>query len=299
MTDHSGAQLVHQHDAFGNLIETRDALQNRITISYDYRGRKVSMLDPDAGQSNYAYDALGQLVQQQNAKQIAANTSTTMIYDALGRMTQRSEPEYISYWTYDNCTQGKGKLCASSTSNGVSRTFVYDNLGRPINRRTNITAGPSFASAVSYDNTTGRVATQTYPTGLQVGYGYTAGGGFLEKVLLNTAATVNPLPATLGATPGAGTTLAAGTVLWQARVVNAWGKAEQSSYANNVLSKATFEGVTGRVTGLTAGTGGASNVLNQSFTWDSLNNLMTRADNIGDPVPQGNGSNGFAMGLQG
>ena len=287
VTDHSGAQLVHQHDAFGNLIETRDALQNRITISYDYRGRKISMRDPDTGQSNYAYDALGQLVQQQNARQIAASTSTTMVYDALARMTQRSEPEYTSNWTYDNCAYGKGKLCASSTSNGVSRTLVYDNLGRPLNSRTSITNGPSFASAVFYDGATGRVASQTYPTGMQVGYSYTAGGGFLEKVILNTAATVNPLPATPGGTPAAGTTLAAGAVLWQARVVNAWGKAEQSSYANNVLSKAVFEGATGRVTGLTAGTGGASNVLDQSFTWDSLNNLVARADHIGDPAVGG------------
>ena len=287
VTDHSGAQLVHQHDAFGNLIETRDALQNRITISYDYRGRKISMRDPDTGQSNYAYDALGQLVQQQNARQIAASTSTTMVYDALARMTQRSEPEYTSNWTYDNCAYGKGKLCASSTSNGVSRTLVYDNLGRPLNSRTSITNGPSFASAVFYDGATGRLASQTYPTGMQVGYSYTAGGGFLEKLVLNTAATVNPLPATPGGTPGAGTTLAAGTVLWQARVVNAWGKAEQSSYANNVLSKAVFEGATARVTGLTAGTGGASNVLDQGFTWDSLNRLVARADHIGDPAVGG------------
>ncbi|MEI7954068.1 MAG: hypothetical protein WCJ66_02750, partial [Verrucomicrobiota bacterium] len=173
VTDASGAQLAHQFDAFGNLIETRDALQNKIAIGYDYRGRKISMTDPDAGASTYAYDALGQLVKQQNAKQIAATTSTTLAYDVLGRMTQRIEPEYTSTWTYDSCTTGKGKLCASSTSNGVTKTMVYDSLGRPINSRTDITSGPSFASAVSYDSTSGRVATQTYPTGVQVGYSYT------------------------------------------------------------------------------------------------------------------------------
>ena len=90
-------------DAFGNLIETRDALQNKITISYDLRGRKVAMNDPDAGQSSYTYDALGQLLKQQNANQLTAGnplfgTATTLEYDTLGRMTKRIEPEYTSNW---------------------------------------------------------------------------------------------------------------------------------------------------------------------------------------------------------
>lgn len=296
MTDASGAQLLHQHDAFGNLIETRDALQNKITISYDLRGRKVAMNDPDAGQSSYTYDALGQLVKQQNANQLTAGNplfgkATTMEYDILGRMTKRIEPEYTSNWAYDTCATGKcvGKLVTTTTSNGVNRTLVYDNLGRPINTRTDITSGPSFASAVSYDSITGRVNTQTYPTGLQVGYSYTAGAGALEKLTLKTAANVTPLPATVGGTAAAPKTLPINTVLWQARVVNAWGKIEQSSYgdnvsASNVLSKAVFEAATGRTTALTAGTGGISNVLNQTFAWDSLSNLTARADNIGDAV---------------
>jgi hypothetical protein len=43
----------------------------------------------------------------------------------------------------------------------------------------------------------------------------------------------------------AGTTLAAGSVLWQAQVVNAWGKAEQQAYGNGVLAKAAYEAATG------------------------------------------------------
>ena len=95
----------------------------------------------------------------------------------------------------------------------MNRTLVYDNLGRPINTRTDITSGPSFASAVSYDSITGRVDTQTYPTGLQVGYSYTAGAGALEKLTLKTAANVTPLPATVGGTEAAPKTLPINTVL--------------------------------------------------------------------------------------
>ena len=78
-----------------------------------------------------------------------------MAYDRLGRMTSRIA-EDTSAWFYDTyadltvCNKGKGKLCESGTTagTGLSRKFVYDNLGRLINSRTTVTTGPSFASAV-------------------------------------------------------------------------------------------------------------------------------------------------------
>jgi len=231
VTDATGAQLAHQRDAFGNLIATKDALQNTITLIYDIRGRKTQMNDPDTGQWQYDYDALGQLVWQQSPNQRNVGTQTTMVYDQLGRMTSRVEPEYTSTWSYDKnidgslCmqgavpTRGAGKLCESNTTNGVNRKLVYDSLGRPINSRTSVTSGPSFASAIGYDGSTGRVSSQLYPSGLQVGYAYTV-RGFLEKLTLLTTATVTPLPNAQGQT-ASGTTLTSGTVLWQAQVVNA------------------------------------------------------------------------------
>ena len=296
----TGAQLVHQHDAFGNLVATKDALGNLIQIAYDLRGRKTSLNDPDAGVTAYCYDALGQLKAQQTSNQRSTHTLgtcpsasglgstapsvagwTTLAYDLLGRMTSRAEPEYISSWSYDSCTKGVGKLCQTSTSNGVTRKLVYDSLGRPINSRTDVTSGPSLASALSYD-TNGRIATQRYPTGVQVSYQYTASLGFLSAVKLDTAATVAPLPATPGGTPAAGTTLIAGTALWQAVAVNAWGKAEQNSYANGINNRAVFEPQSGRLTNLTAGPTTTSSVVDQRYSWDSVNLLTQRIDAIGD-----------------
>ena len=285
-TDASGAQLVHQRDAFGNLVATKDALQNAITLSYDVRGRKTRMVDPDAGTWNYDYDALGQLVWQQSPVQLAGATQTTIAYDKLGRLIQRVEPEYTSTWSYDAyadasaCNKGVGKLCESSTSAGVSRKFVYDNVGRPINVRTNFPGGPSMASVTAYDSASGRVASQTYPTGLQVGYTYTTRGQ-LDKLTLKTAATVSPLPDSQGQT-AAGASLTAGSTLWQARVVNAWGRTEQQGFGNGVIGRATYEAATGRTTDLSAGLGSATTVLDQHYAWDSLDNLTTRIDDNGD-----------------
>ena len=289
VTNALGAQLVHQYDAFDNLIKTKDALNNTTTLIFDLRGRKTQLNDPDSGQWQYDYNALGELVWHQNPKQRAAVPiqQTAMVYDVLGRMTSRSEFEYITTWTYDKyanlsaCTKGIGKLCEVSTTNGVNRKLVYDTLGRPINARTTVTSGPSFASAVSYDAATGRPVSQTYPTGLKVNSTYTT-KGFLEKLTLATAATVNPLPATAGGTPGASASIPVNTVLWQAKVVNAWGKLESSTFHGAINSRAVYEAASGRVSGLTAGPTTTNTVLNYSYSWDSLSNLASRSDAIGD-----------------
>jgi RHS repeat-associated protein len=312
VSDHNKAQVAYQHDAFGNLLITKDALQNQITVTYDIRGRKTQMNDPDNGVWGYCYDALGQLVSQQNSKMrgngapgacpAAPSTGTTanavagwttFAYDKLGRMTSRAEPEFVSTWSYDTyangsaCATGIGKLCESNTTNGINKKVYYDGLGRPTNTRTSTTngvsAGPSFASVVTYDPKTGRVDSQTYPTGLKVGYTYTAGAakGYLEKLTLLTPATVNPLPnAAVNGTRAPSQSLPANTTLWQAKVVNAWGKTEQQAYGGGVVAtQAVFEAATGRTIDLQAGAN--NTVLNQHYSWDSLNNLTARIDRNG------------------
>jgi RHS repeat-associated protein len=302
VTDATGAQLAHQHDAFGNLVATKDALQNVISLSFDIRGHKVLLSDPDSGTTQYCYDAFGDLTATQNANMrgsgavgacpSAPNTNstalavpgwTTYAYDMLGRAVQRIEPENQSAWAYDSCSGGKGKLCQVTNSNGSSAQVVYDGIGRPINTARVVGSGTDgiFASAVSYDATTGRVVDETYPTGLRVGYSYTS-RGFLEKLTLKTPVKVNPLPTTPGGPSGASMVFAAGSVLWQRQAVNAWGDSEQELLGNGVATKTAFESATGRPTDVQAGTNGNAAVLNQHYVWDSLNNLTARNDANGD-----------------
>jgi RHS repeat-associated protein len=300
VTDAYGAQIAYQHDAFGNLLQTQDALKNIVKIAYDIRGRKTAMDDPDTGRWAYDYNALGELVWQQSPNQLAAvpATATTMGYDLLGRMTSRVEPEFTSTWSYDKyiadapgtstCAKGIGKLCESNANHGVNKKYAFDHLGRPSTSRTVVSGGPSFATAVSYQAGTGRVLTQSYPTGVAVQYAYST-RGFVTQLQLATAAAVNPLPASPGGAPVAGTTLPVGTALWTAGTVNAWGKAETQtlgptgvSGANPVIERAVFEAATGRVTSASAGIGSATNVLNHTYAWDSLNNLSARTDGNGD-----------------
>lgn len=305
VTDATGAQIAYQFDAYGALTATKDALQNIVSATYDVAGRKVVLTDPDAGTVSYCYNAIGQLTARQNSNMrgshvpvaCPAQTSSgseatpepswaTFAYDQLGRLRERNEPEYKTTWTYDRyangsaCTRGVGKLCEVSTTNGTRRKLVFDSLGRPINSVQSGSDGPPLASAVSYDAITGRVASQTYPTGLRIGYSYTP-RGYLERLKLLTAATVSPLPAPNG-NVAASVILPAESTLWRAQLVNAWGTVERASYGNGVISNSTYQAATGRAVDLTAGVGSATSVLNYHYSWDSLNNLTARSDANGD-----------------
>lgn len=275
VTDPAGASLAHQYDAFGNLIETKDALQNRIVIGYDIVGRKVSMNDPDAGASVFAYDALGQLVSQRNANQLTLGSSTTMTYDVLGRLIQRALPEYTSTWHHDldasGVSCGKGRLCEMRTSHGLVKRFSYDAYGRSAGSRSDVMGGPAMTAALGYDATTGRLATQTYPTGVQIRYGYSP-GGFLSQVTLGT-----------GVQTG-GTWLAAGTALWELLARNAWGGAESERLQNGVLETRLADPVTGQLYSLRAGTGGNGQAVDRVHTWDVQGNLTRRDDLVGDAI---------------
>jgi RHS repeat-associated protein len=287
VTDALGAQIAYQYDAFDNLLQTKDAMQNIVAASYDVRGRKVAMTDPDTGLWRYDYNALGQLVWQESANQRALGQATVMEYDLIGRMKKRVEPEYTSNWYFDTyadgsaCNKGTGRLCETRTTNGISRKTTYDQYGRVASSRTDVAGGPSFASAVSYDTSNGWPASQTYPTGLKVNLNHT-GLGFVKTVTLATSATVSPLPSTSGGAPGPATTLPAGSILWQGVDYNAWGAVERQGYGNVVTAITGFDEATGRVKSLAAGLTWDGRIVSHQYVWDSLGQLAARQDSNGD-----------------
>lgn len=307
VTDALGAQLAHQYDAFGQLIATKDALGNVIRISYDVSGRRLRLDDPDTGLTVYCYDALGQLKAQQTSVQGASQSSAcpndtgvgiqakvvtgwaTLAYDELGRMTERLEPNSKSTWSYDAyadasaCNKGKGKLCEAKNTNGLSRKYSYDGLGRPVGMLNSVDGSALMASAVGYD-ALGRIASRTYPTGLRVNFNYTD-KGYLQSVTLGTVLNLTPLPVTAGGATGAPVALAANSLIWEARSLNAQGLTELQTYGNDVNDRATFDAYSSRVRVLSAGKVNATDVLNHTYVWDSLGRMTSRVDDNGDLEP--------------
>lgn len=280
ITDANGAQLAHLYEAFGGLKKTQDALGNQTSVTYDWLGHRTQLVDPDKGTWNYSFDPLGQVLTQKGPNDVAKGTSTAVSYDALGRVKSRASPENVSTWTYDTCTNGVGRLCSVSNTNGAVKKYTYDSLGRPVNKLVSAT-GIALPSAFGYDGNTGRLSSITYPSGLKVGYAYTK-RGYVEKLALQTAAAVNPLPAVVGGTPGPSMNLPSGSMLWQASSVDAAGGVEKQLFGNSVEQRTTYQPGVGRITDIAAGVGTATNVLKQHYSWDSLTNLVARSDGNGD-----------------
>jgi RHS repeat-associated protein len=262
--DAKGSVISYGWDAFDQLTQV-NAAGSITTLGYNKRGQKVSMLDPAMGSWVYAYNAFGELVWQRDS----LNQVSTVTYDTLGRMTQRSEPDLVSNWNYDkkfdatSCGKGIGKLCEATANNGYRRIHTYDALGRPSVTAT-VLDNPSAPATVTeaFDANTGRLISKTWPTGYQASYTYNS-FGYLQAVT------------------GGGTNGFIETVSYTVQSMNALGQVTQWLSGNQVITANNYDATTHRLAGIQATrTGQATgNVLNHAYTWDAVGNLASRIDN--------------------
>lgn len=253
VTDALSSQLTYRYDKFGNLYNTIDAHGNVVSVAYTVRGARKSISDPDMGAWQYRYNALGELVWQQDAR----GNATTLIYDALGRLKERREADLISTWFYDRkedgslCGPSIGRLCEAKADNGYRRTLGYDNYGRTTNTALSVD-GRTLSTQDSYDPTHGRLASQTYPSGLQVVYGYN-GLGYLTQVGNSS-----------------------GTTYWTALERDAEQHLRQQRFGNNTVTEQTYDGF-GRIKQILVGPGGG--VQNLAYQYEAgTGNLLVRED---------------------
>lgn len=261
VTDTQGNQISYQHDAFGNITRVRDPLGNLTTLTYDLRGRKVGIDDPNMGVWAYEVDAVGQMVRQTSPKSLVA-TST---YDRIGRLTRRLEPDLDSTWYFDRTAGGGAcgvsvtQLCESTTTTGYRRLNTFDAFSRINRTSTTLMSGANgtFVSKVDYESN-GRIARETWPTGLAVQRNYNAQGVLLE--LRNAASN---------------------DLYWQRQANNARGEFVSVLTGNSLVSRTIWDLQTGNVMVLQAGpTASVGSVVNQTYAYNGLNNLTSRADVI-------------------
>ncbi|MBI2312112.1 MAG: RHS repeat protein, partial [Betaproteobacteria bacterium] len=245
VTDARGKTIIYTYDPFGNLLTT-NAEGVVTTLTYDLRGRKKAMSDPDMGYWTYDYDALGQLKRQTDAK----GQVTTLSYDKLGRLWTRSEPDLVSTFTFDACAKGVGKPCAVSSDNGYSRSYTYDALGRVATIATTIDA--AYSISYGYD-ASGRLETTTYPT------------GFVAKNLYNAVGYLWKVTDSAGA-----------IVYWQANTVSATGKVLTETLGNGLTTTRGYDALERMTSNVVGNAGG--NLQNLSYTYDTLGNLTQRVD---------------------
>jgi RHS repeat-associated protein len=247
VTDAEGNTAAFGYDPFGSLARAVDPQGNVTVNSYDRRGRKIATQDPDMGAWSYSYNVLDQLVSQTDAK----GQTTTLAYDLLGRPIQRVEPDLTSSWTYDTAAMGIGKPATASTNGGYAREHFYDALGRPTATQITID-GVSHTSTTGYD-TASRISTISYPSGLQVTYGYNALG---YQTQLSNSST--------------------GQVYWTANARDAELRLIQQTSGNGVVTTQTYDALTGRLTNIRGGSGNA--VQDFGFGYDLIGNITSRTD---------------------
>ena len=114
--------------------------------------------DADSGNWSFKTDSLGELLGWTDAKGQSFGAS----YDALGRMTSRTEPEGASTWAWGNsaASHNIGRLWKES-GYGYVEELTYDGIGRTATRK--ITTDQAYQYDYSY-NSIGAMDTIAYPS---------------------------------------------------------------------------------------------------------------------------------------
>ena len=249
VTDGNGNTTQYQYDARKRLIETDYPDRTKTTNAYDGPGNLASVTDQAGHVVRYTYDAANQLqtVIQANSPNTSANTTvvgydadgnpitledanlhtTVSSFDLLGEITAKTLPDATHTETrqYDQ----NGNLTSLTHFNGVTTTYIYDNLNRLLSRATQGEAAVSFTytstgkrqtmtdasgtTTYSYDSMDRLIAKAT-PEGT-LSYTYDAAGNLASMNSNNTNGVsvaysyddLNRLTSVVDANlPGAGTT---------------------------------------------------------------------------------------------
>jgi YD repeat-containing protein len=168
------ATSTYTYDLAKNLIKITDSLSNIRNFTYDGLGNKLTAQDLHAsgdtsfGTATSTYDAAGNLTQTVDAK----NQTVNYTYDALNRVLTEdytgSAGTEVSY-AYDNCPDGKGRLCSATTTDAVTN-LTYNPDGA-LASETKTIDGNAYTTSYLYDRQ-GNVTDLSYPDGSIVKYGY-------------------------------------------------------------------------------------------------------------------------------
>ncbi|MGB5132664.1 MAG: polymorphic toxin type 10 domain-containing protein, partial [Steroidobacteraceae bacterium] len=255
VADAAGGSTHYDYDAFGRLLQVRDALNNTLgTISYNARGMKLAQTDMDLGSWTYTPNALGEVIALRDGKSQVLNFT----YDKLGRPTSRSAPEGTSSWTWGgSATKHNIGRLASMAGPGYSESLAYDSYGRPAART--ITSDAIYRYDYAY-NSVGLLDSLTYPaTGsgsrFKLAYEYDSG----ELVRIRDAS-------------------ATATSFWRLNAQDAAGNILDETLGASIRVISGFNPVSGVMDYRQAGAGGGSAIQDLAYAWDANDNLVSRRD---------------------
>lgn len=287
-TDAAGLTTTYAYYAAGNLATaTRNAGRGDIVtwMAYDALGRKITMVDPDAGTRHLGYNALGELLIEHDGD----GKGHQQRYDFRGRVQWRgvwSNPtpttsvwEHSSYSNFDTAPNGIGQEHCSFTEQYAylgwqgqsdktqqwSRCNTYDAMGRAIASATYID-GVSYPSAVIFD-ALGRPQRSQDPSGKWLKTQYGARGHSL-RLCESSAADADPNCAS-----------GAATTYFEAQETDAFGNTVKDTRGGSAAMQTfkQYDPLTGRLTELCTGSDSVGcQIMRDRYVWDDVGNLSWR-----------------------
>ena len=283
----TGSRTLYTYHPFGEL-ETVTPQNNGgavTSITYDKRGRKLAMNDPDMGHWEYKHDALGNLRWQKDAK----GQVTVMEYDVLNRLVKRTDQkdtpsaypndvnaadDDIAKWDYFGTTappgsRGKLQKTSTATNNGAqvvfSEVYVYDAQSRLVETQTTYDGVTEpYTVTNTYAPNSSRIDSVLYPKSegnsrYKIVNAYN-NNGYLKNV-----------------SGGVGSTL---TKLWEPVISNAAGDITWEVLGNGITTLRGYDPAKGTLISIMSGPSGArSSIQDLQYGFDSLGNLEWRRDN--------------------
>lgn len=189
----NGQQTVlttrYTYDALSELVQVQDASGNVTTATYDSLGNIVTLVSPDAGQTEWRHYPNALLAAKETANLRAKGQLVTYSYDVnrLSSITYptiggKANPENVTY-SYGKVGAGNGQAgrIAAITDESGTETRFYDQLGNVSQMQKAMTPQstsiPTVTYTMSYNyDPLGRILNMTYPDGEVLTYTYDAGG---------------------------------------------------------------------------------------------------------------------------
>ncbi len=281
----AAAPTKYEYDAQDNLTKVTDPKNLSTVYVYNGFNELTSQTSPDTGATGFTYDAAGNLATKTDARGVTATYS----YDTLNRVSTISYPAYGSdpaetvTYTYDSCSNGKGRLCSITDKTGTT-VYSYNTHGRLLGKA-QTTLG--FTQTVSYSyNAAGQMDRMTLPSGKAVTYAYLnnriAGVTYDGKPVIKNA-DYEPFGPVGEWTWGNDTTTAPNK---HTRYFDLDGRVGKIESGNGIDPSLIIYDAASRITALQKMTGAAVDpAKSTTYGYDSLDRLTAVTPNVGNPNP--------------
>lgn len=230
--------------------DTTSMTYNRLTLNQE------TLTDPDAGTTSYTYSGFGELLTQTDSRQ---KTITCSYKPATGQLlTKTGEGVDEEYTYYGSDSPKQNGLLHTARRSGVTETYTYDDLGRPLTVSTT-SNGKTYTTAMQYDSEK-RLGIVKYPTGMSVKYVYDEVGNLKEIDKLNADNTT--------------------TLIWQGKPKNERQQWTEFTLGNGLTTKLHYDNTTFMLDSIKTGTlSSPRNIQNLGFDFNPKGQLVTRTDN--------------------